>query len=72
MFFITYVLYVFSGNQDVSDICELKWKSSIDAFAMSDLSIFASILKYSSKLFSTHASAVWLKLVTGSSFLNDA
>ena len=43
-----------------------------DAFAMSDVSVFASILKFSSKLISTHGSAVWLKLVTVPSFLRIA
>ena len=66
--FLSNILFKLSSNYNVSDICELKWKSSIDAFAISDLSIFASILKISSKIISTHVPAVWLKLVTVSFF----
>ena len=58
-FFLTNVLFKLSGNHEVSDICELNWKSSIDSFAMSDLSIFASIGKFLSKLISTLGSTVW-------------
>ena len=56
----------------ISDICELKRKNSISDSVMSDLSIFASMRKLSSKLTFTHGSAVLLKLVTVTPFLSIA
>ena len=69
-FFYQICFFKFSGSPDISDICEIKWKISIDAFAMSDLSIFASVLKFSSKLISTHGLTVRLKLVKMSYFFS--